>query len=420
MNQTTPGILQRAVLLFLSFYFLLYMFPFPLDQIPFVSIGIDYYGKWMDQLALWFGKTLLHLPGLKKIEMTGSGDTLLDYVRSLLLILLAVIGTLTVLLADRKKEMGPRIFSFLLVYARYYLGLFLLVYGFGKIFPSQFPPSDPSRMEDTFGSASPMGLLWTFMGASKSFTFFSGLMEITAGYLLLFRRTKTLGALISIAVMTNVVMLNFSYDVPVKLFSVHLVLISFLVIWRDIGKLALFFTGKQTSALDYPIYVYNKNYKRLISRWAKGIVIIGFSILFISDDYEATTNSAGKPTSAQRDGCYKPSLIILNNDTLVSDQKQALSKLLINGEYMGLVNGSENLTYYKSSFDTVAKVIHLTSSKDSTKRYNFAYREEKGNLDLNGMWNGKMLQAVFRKKDPKNYLLLNRGFHWINEYAYNR
>ncbi len=44
------------------------------------------------------------------------------------------------------------------------------------------------------------------------------------GVLLLFRHTTTLGALVAAGVMSNVVMLNFGYDIPVKLFSTHLLL----------------------------------------------------------------------------------------------------------------------------------------------------------------------------------------------------
>ena len=67
-----------------------------------------------------------------------------------------------------------------------------------------------------------MGLLWTFMGASESYTIFSGISEMAGGLLVTARRTTLLGALVCIGVLGNIVMLNFSYDVPVKLLSCHL------------------------------------------------------------------------------------------------------------------------------------------------------------------------------------------------------
>jgi len=46
------------------------------------------------------------------------------------------------------------------------------------------------------------------------------------GMLLLFRRTVTLGAIASAAALLNIVLLNFCYDVPVKLYSAHLLLMA--------------------------------------------------------------------------------------------------------------------------------------------------------------------------------------------------
>ena len=50
-----------------------------------------------------------------------------------------------------------------------------------------------------------------------------------------------LGALMSIGVLSNVVALNFSYDVPVKLFSSHLLAMAVFVILPDVRRLADFF-----------------------------------------------------------------------------------------------------------------------------------------------------------------------------------
>ena len=47
------------------------------------------------------------------------------------------------------------------------------------------------------------------------------------------------------AAMTNVVLLNFAYDVPVKLFSSHLLALAALVALPDLGPLGRFFAGGQ-------------------------------------------------------------------------------------------------------------------------------------------------------------------------------
>jgi hypothetical protein len=61
-----------------------------------------------------------------------------------------------------------------------------------------------------------MNLLWAFMGASRPYVIFAGLVEFAGGLLLLTRRTAMFGALLSTAALANVLMLNLAYDVNVK------------------------------------------------------------------------------------------------------------------------------------------------------------------------------------------------------------
>ena len=132
---------------------------------------------------------------------------------------MALAATLVWSLADYKRAHYHRLYLGLRVLVRLALGTALIVYGAGKVIPSQFPPLALHRLVQPFGDASPMGLLWSFMGASTPYTIFSGVAEMLGGLLLFFPRTTTLGALVSIGVMSHVVALNFCYDVPVKLFS---------------------------------------------------------------------------------------------------------------------------------------------------------------------------------------------------------
>jgi hypothetical protein len=39
---------------------------------------------------------------------------------------------------------------------------------------------------------------------------------------------------------------------------------------------------------------------------------------------------------------------------------------------------------------------------------------------MTGMLSRDLLVVTLRKIDPSRYLLVNRGFHWINEVPFNR
>ena len=116
------------------------------------------------------------------------------------------------------------------------------------MFPTQFIFPSFGRLVEPLGEFSPMGLLWNFMGYSTPYIIFSGLAEVTGATLLLFRRTATLGAMTSAAVLLNIVTLNFCYDVPVKLYSVHLELMSLFLLLPDAPALWRFFVLHQPAA----------------------------------------------------------------------------------------------------------------------------------------------------------------------------
>ncbi len=68
-----------------------------------------------------------------------------------------------------------------------------------------------------------------------------GAAETLGGILLLAPRTTTLGALVCLADMIQVFMLNMTYDVPVKLFSFHLILFSLFLLAPEANRLLGFF-----------------------------------------------------------------------------------------------------------------------------------------------------------------------------------
>ena len=120
---------------------------------------------------------------------------------------------------------------------RFVLGATMLSYGWAKVFPNQMPAPGPDRLLNPIGETSPMGLLWTFMGASSAYQIFAGVGEVVGGTLLFWRRTALLGALVLVVVLANVVALNFCYDVPVKLYSSHLLAMALFIVAPHVPRL---------------------------------------------------------------------------------------------------------------------------------------------------------------------------------------
>ena len=118
------------------------------------------------------------------------------------------------------------------------LATIMLGYGFAKVLPTQFGIPTLTAYAQPLGEFSPMGLLWAFMAASTPYTVLTGAIEVVGALCLLFRRTATLGALILFGALVNVAMLNFTYDVPVKIFTLNLLLMTAYIAAPDMRRLA--------------------------------------------------------------------------------------------------------------------------------------------------------------------------------------
>src|SRR5262249_26281175 len=134
-----------------------------------------------------------------------------------------------------------RLYTWLRVTVCFYLAATMIIYGMAKVIPNQFGVLAPDVLTTMVGELSRMEMLWTFMAASPSYTIFTGAAEVLGGLLLTCRRTRLLGALLVIAVMVNVVMLNFCYDVPVKMQASHLLAMTLFVAAADLKRLIDFF-----------------------------------------------------------------------------------------------------------------------------------------------------------------------------------
>jgi hypothetical protein len=89
-----------------------------------------------------------------------------------------------------------------------------------------------------FGDLGPASVLWLQVGSSHPYEMMLGAAEVLGGLLLFWPRTTRLGALVSLLSMVQVFMLNMSFDVPVKILSFHLLLISLVLLAPQIRRLA--------------------------------------------------------------------------------------------------------------------------------------------------------------------------------------
>lgn len=85
----------------------------------------------------------------------------------------------------------------------------MVVYGGGKIVQFTGMP----YLDETVSELSGMQLMWAFYGYSQPFVIIIGLLEITGGVLIFFKRTRIIGCLFTTTILTNIILQDYFYGV---------------------------------------------------------------------------------------------------------------------------------------------------------------------------------------------------------------
>jgi hypothetical protein len=76
---------------------------------------------------------------------------------------------------------------------------------------------------------------------------------------------------------------------------------------------------------------------------------------------------------------------------------------------------------YGATIDTVKRTLSLTKATDSTWKATLAYqRPSPTRLSLEGDVDGKHIQMAMTLHDLTKFLLVSRGFNWVQEQPFNR
>jgi hypothetical protein len=76
---------------------------------------------------------------------------------------------------------------------------------------------------------------------------------------------------------------------------------------------------------------------------------------------------------------------------------------------------------YRATIDTLERTLSLSKATDSTWKATLSYqRPSPTRLTLEGDIDGKHLEMAMTLHDLKRFLLISRGFHWVQEQPFNR
>ena len=417
-------LLRKIIFRFLFVYFFFEIAPWTwLNEVPGVNFVIKYYLQFMDWLVHLGNAKLFHVREVLVPE-NGSGDTSWGWAELWLLLTLAGLGCLIWSVLDRKRANYTHLNYWLCLFARYYIAYVAFIYGIEKVFAMQMLFPSLHQLATPLGDLLPMRFSWLFIGYSTPYQVFSGIMEVTAGLLLLWRRTASLGAFFATGVFINVMMLNLCYDIPVKIFSMQMVFLCLFLLLNESKRFVCFFIlNKPADPCSIYHFEYTKKWMR-ISRIVLKLLFIVIAVGFqINNDwgYFKLVHKEVKQ-QAIKNGVYEVTGYSANNTQLLpTDSLRWKDAVFENGTGSTIVaDTSFRLRYGRAYFgfkaDSAQHKITIIKSLDGSVIYNFDYvLPDTSSVRLTG----KTRQGdvvINLKRTKRHFQLAEKQFHWLSEH----
>jgi hypothetical protein len=377
----------------------------------------------MRQIAMWFGN---HLLGVKPtVHPSGSGDTLYDWTLAFTMVVLSALIAI-VWSIRTKATRHDKFLKWFSLFLRFALGTTMFTYGFAKVFPLQMPTVFLSRLLEPYGNFSPMGVIWYSIGASPGYERFIGSAEVLGGLLLFLPQTALLGALVTFAVTTGVWMVNMTYDVPVKLFAFHLVVMSIVLFAPDIPRLLdMFVFHRPVEERPAPRYGTSPRAQRAwtIAQVAFAIWALGFSTYQGNKSWHSFGGAAPKSMfygiwdvdSMTIDGVLRPPL---TTDSVRYSHAVFQAPTSVTFQKM-----DQSFDRFSVKLDSTTHMLALKSLTDTAVSGALKYERPSPNrLLLDGSVGGKRVQLALTLHDLEKFFLVSRSkeVHWVQEFPINR
>jgi hypothetical protein len=413
--------------------FVLYFCPVWLQYLLFLNrhSPLVLGGVWpMRQMVFWASAHIFHMTAPPD---PGVGyDGRFFWLQAFCSLVISVLATGIWSIADRRANYVTLHGWFRLV-IRFALAALMLAYGVFKVIPAQMPYPNLFELVQPFGHFLQMQVLWTYMGVAPAYEIFAGCAEVLGAILLLVPRTATLGALICLADLTNVFVIDMSYNVANKLEVLNFILLAVFLLVPELPRLANVFLLNRAAPSSPQPQLFRA---RRANRVAMAVQIVVASYLVGASVYDAWKNEwlvrgsiASKPAlygiwdvdQFSLDGQVRPPLLtdrdrfrrVIFDSGIIWELN-----LDANGGAVAFQRPDDSLAYYRGSIDVRDKTLTLadpdpdTGRKDWHADFTFE-RPSADQLVLDGELNKHKLHMQLHLFDRNKFELVSSGFHWV-------
>ncbi|MEY3236229.1 MAG: hypothetical protein RI883_330 [Bacteroidota bacterium] len=300
--------------------------------------------------------------------------------------------------------------SVITIIATYYLAIILLKYGFDKVFKAQFYLPEPNILYTPFGKLDKDILFWSTMGTSYSYNLFMGFMEIIPAILILFKRTRQIGLLVSLGVLINVFAINLSFDISVKLFSGFLIILNLYLLIPTLKTMwNLFVLKKESIFIEQMDFSIAKSTEIIL----KSILIC---ILILESLFPYLNSGNFNDDFAKRPflhGAYEVQEFTENGKKLDCYSTQ-LKRIFIHRDgYIIFQNQQDEMTDYKLDINQIKNSFILTDYGLNKIKMNYTYSKKDSLLIICYNTNGVTTTLKTKTINWQKLPALQKQFHWM-------
>ncbi len=405
--------------------------------------------EFLDIIIAWTGKYIFHVPyTIISPYDSQHNDRTYIYLLYFIFAMVAILGTIIWSALDRKRTNYETLYYWLTTIIRYYLAFTLFLFALEKFFKMQFSDLGLYTLTEPVGNLTPMNLAWSFFGYSYGYNIFMGIAE-SAALLLLFRRTMTFGAILTMVTLANVIAVNFSFDVHAKIYPTALFVMTLTLLIPHLNRLFKFFFTNQTTSLPVIQAPVIKKRWINISKSALKLLLIGYFIIFSIKDYiyykhrkdsrEMNKNQSGIS------GIYDVHTFVINNDTISNGNSLRWNQIVMGGgrerirlkgdsiAYIDLSIGKKEILVYGDKINLAIKeqeiynelglqesmkidVDSILVARQIKNRFQFELIDSTTLLLKGRIKNDSVFITAKRKSTViKDFRLIKNGFHWITE-----
>jgi hypothetical protein len=355
---------------------------------------------------------------------TGSGDQTLDWVQAFCLLAIALGATAVWSILDRRRANYIGLQKWFRLFLRFSLGATMLTYGAVKAIPLQMPAPPLNRLLEPFGNFSPMGVLWYSIGASRPYEIFAGCAEASAAVLLFVPRLATLGAILALADSIQIFVLNMTYDVPVKLFAFHLILMSLFLLAPEASRLAnVLILDRPAGPSTQPPLARSRRGRRILfaAQLVFGAYLVFMNFQGARQSWYSYGGGAPKSPLYGIWNVEEMSIDGVTRSPLVTDYGRWRRLTFQTPTTMSFWRMDDTFVRYTTAIDMKTRTIALTTDGDKNWKADLRFQQpDAERMIVDGAMDGHAVRMQLRLFDRNKFLLVSRGFHWIQESPFNR